>query len=277
MRLYHNLLKDILENGVEKDDRTGIGTRSVFGRQARFDLSVGFPLVTTKRIHLKSVIYELLWFLNGDTNITYLNDHKVSIWDEWADDKKSLGPVYGYQWRFWPTPDGRKIDQITQVIDQIRRNPNSRRLMVTAMNIADYPDDALTPNENARRGKMALAPCHAFFQFYVANGKLSCFLYCRSQDTFLGTPFNWASYALLTHMVAQQCELGVGDLIWAGGDCHIYTNHKEAVGLLLKRDPFPLPRLILKRKPPSIFDYQYEDFDVVNYQSHPAIPVKIAV
>jgi thymidylate synthase len=233
--------------------------------------------VTTKRIHLKSVIYELLWFLKGDTNVAYLNDHGVSIWDEWADQNKSLGPVYGYQWRFWPTPDGRKIDQITQVIDQIRQNPNSRRLMVTAMNIADYPDEGLSPNENAHRKKMALAPCHAFFQFYVANSRLSCFLYCRSQDTFLGTPFNWASYALLTHMVAQQCDLSVGELIWAGGDCHIYNNHLNAVETLLKREPFPLPRLVLKRKPPTIFDYEYEDFDVMNYQYHPAIPVPIAV
>jgi thymidylate synthase len=277
MRLYHDLLRDIRDNGIKKDDRTGIGTRSVFGRQVRFDLSAGFPLVTTKRIHLKSVIYELLWFLMGDTNVGYLNNHGVTIWDEWADEKKNLGPVYGHQWRFWPARNGGQIDQIAQVVDQIRKNPNSRRLMVTAMNIADYPDDALSPNENAHRGKMALAPCHAFFQFYVANGKLSCFLYCRSQDTFLGTPFNWASYALLTHMVAQQCDLGVGELIWAGGDCHIYKNHLEAVETLLKRPPFPLPRLILKRKPPTIFDYQYEDFEVMNYQYHPAIPVKIAV
>src|ERR1051325_3442967 len=227
MHVYHDLLKDILKNGVEKEDRTGVGTRSVFGRQIRFNLTEGFPLVTTKRIHFKSVAYELLWFLRGDTNISYLNSHGVSIWDEWADDKKNLGPVYGYQWRFWPAPDGRRIDQIARVIEQIRTNPNSRRLMVTAMNIADYPDDALSPNENARRGKMALAPCHAFFQLYVADGRLSCFLYCRSQDTFLGTPFNWASYALLTHMLAQQCDLGVGELIWAGGDCHIYNNHLD--------------------------------------------------
>lgn len=277
MRLYHELLRDIQKNGIEKQDRTGVGTLSVFGRQVRFNLSDGFPLVTTKRIHLKSVIYELLWFLKGDTNISYLNNHGVRIWDEWADENRNLGPVYGYQWRFWPTPDGRRIDQIAQVIDQIRRNPNSRRLMVTAMNIADYPDDALSPNENAHRGKMALAPCHAFFQFYVANGKLSCFLYCRSQDTFLGTPFNWASYALLTHMVAQQCELSVGELIWVGGDCHIYNNHINAVETLLKREPLPLPRLVLKRKPPTIFDYEYEDFEVMNYQYHPAISAPIAV
>lgn len=277
MRVYHELLRDILKNGVKKEDRTGIGTWSVFGRQLRFNLSDGFPLVTTKRIHLRSVIYELLWFLNGDTNISYLNDNGVTIWDEWADENKNLGPVYGYQWRFWPTPDGRRIDQIAQVIDQIRTKPNSRRLMVTAMNIADYPDEAISPNENAHRGRMALAPCHAFFQFYVANERLSCFLYCRSQDTFLGTPFNWASYALLTHMVAQQCDLSVGELIWSGGDCHVYNNHIEAVKTLLEREPLPLPRLVLKRKPPTIFDYQYEDFEVVNYQYHPAIKVQIAV
>jgi thymidylate synthase len=277
MRQYHDLLLDIRTNGVEKDDRTGVGTISVFGRQARFNLSDGFPLVTTKRIHFKSVVYELLWFLQGDTNITYLNNHGVSIWNEWADQNKNLGPVYGHQWRFWPAADGRKIDQITQVIDQIRRNPNSRRLMVTAMNIADYPDDRLSPNENAFRGKMALAPCHAFFQFYVAEGKLSCLLYCRSQDTFLGTPFNWASYALLTHMIAQQCNLGVGELIWTAGDCHIYKNHLKAVETLLSREPLPLPRLVLKRKPPTIFDYQYEDFEVPDYEYHPSIPVPIAV
>jgi len=277
MQLYHELLKDILTNGVRKQDRTGVGTQSVFSRQARFDLAEGFPVVTTKRIHLRSVIYELLWFLKGDTNIKYLNDHRVSIWNEWADENGNLGPVYGYQWRYWPTPDGRRIDQISNVIDQIRRNPNSRRLMVTAMNIADYPDDSLTPNENARRGKMALAPCHAFFQFYVANERLSCFIYCRSQDTFLGTPFNWASYALLTHMVAQQCDLGVGELVWAGGDCHIYNNHQDAVRKLLARKPHPLPRLVLKRRPATIYDYQYEDFEVVNYQHHDAIPAPIAV
>jgi thymidylate synthase len=277
MRQYQNLLRDILENGVRKGDRTGTGTLSVFGRQARFDLNQGFPVLTTKRIHLKSVVHELLWFLQGDTNVAYLKEHGVTIWDEWADDKGSLGPVYGYQWRYWPTPDGRRIDQISNVIDQIRRNPNSRRLMVTAMNIADYPDESLSPSENAARGKMALAPCHAFFQFYVAEGKLSAFVYCRSQDTFLGTPFNWASYALLTHMVAHQCDLGVGDLVWAGGDCHIYLNHLDQVKTLLQRSPYPLPKLEIRRRPASIFDYRYEDFEFVNYQHHAAIKAPIAV
>lgn len=278
MRKYHELLKDILKNGVEKGDRTGIGTKSVFGRQLRFDLSEGFPLVTTKKIHLKSVIYELLWFLKGDTNVAYLRNHGVTIWNEWADDQGNLGPVYGYQWRYWPTPQGDgKIDQISRLIDQIKTNPNSRRLMVTAMNIADYPDESISPNENASNGKMALAPCHAFFQFYVAAGKLSCFLFCRSQDTFLGTPFNWASYALLTHMVAQQCDLQVGDLVWSGGDCHIYLNHMDAVGTLLQRTPYSLPSLKIGRKPQSIFEYEYEDFEVVDYQYHAAIKAKIAV
>jgi thymidylate synthase len=277
MRQYQDLLRDILANGARKGDRTGTGTLSVFGRQARFPLSEGFPVLTTKRIHLKSVVYELLWFLQGNTNIEYLRANGVSIWDEWADENGNLGPVYGYQWRYWPTPDGRKIDQISQVIDQIRKNPNSRRLMVTAMNIADYPDESISPSENARRGKMALAPCHAFFQFYVAEGKLSTFVYCRSQDTFLGTPFNWASYALLTHMVAHQCDLAPGDLVWAGGDCHIYLNHLEQVDTLLQRKPFPLPKLEFRRKPSSIFDYKYEDFEFVDYQHHAPIKAPIAV
>jgi thymidylate synthase len=277
MQQYQQLLRDILDNGVRKDDRTGTGTLSVFGRQIRFDLAAGFPVLTTKRIHLRSVVYELLWFLQGSTNIAYLQQHGVTIWDEWADENGNLGPVYGYQWRYWPTPDGRRIDQISQVIEQIRRNPGSRRLMVTAMNIADYPDEALAPADNARRGKMALAPCHAFFQFYVGGGKLSCFVYCRSQDVFLGTPFNWASYALLTHMVAQQCALEPGELVWAGGDCHIYSNHMEQVHSLLRRTPYPLPRLEIKRTPPSIFEYEYEDFEFAGYRHHPAIKAPIAV
>jgi thymidylate synthase len=277
MHQYQELLRDILQNGVQKGDRTGTGTLSVFGRQARFDLAKGFPVLTTKRIHLKSVIYELLWFLQGSTNVDFLKKNGVSIWNEWADENGNLGPVYGYQWRYWPSPDGRRIDQISNVVEQIRKNPNSRRLMVTAMNIADYPDESLAPSENARRGKMALAPCHAFFQFYVAQGKLSCFVYCRSQDTFLGTPFNWASYALLTHMVAHQCDLTVGDLVWAGGDCHIYSNHLEQVREILTREPFPLPTLTFKRRPASIFNYEYEDFEVANYRHHAAIPAPIAV
>lgn len=277
MQKYHDLLLDIRDNGVEKGDRTGTGTRSVFGRQIRFDLSEGFPLVTTKKIHFKSVAYELIWFLAGSTNVNYLKNNGVRIWNEWATEAGELGPVYGYQWRFWPAPDGRRIDQIAHVVDQIKTNPNSRRLMVTAMNIADYPDESITPNENAARGKMALAPCHAFFQFYVANNKLSCFVFCRSQDTFLGTPFNWASYALLTHMVAQQCDLDIGELVWSGGDCHIYNNHMEAVQTLLGRKPYPLPKLVIKRKPSSIFEYQYEDFEILNYKHHDPIGAKIAV
>lgn len=277
MQQYLDLLRDIQANGTQKGDRTGTGTISVFGRQMRFDLSQGFPLLTTKRIHLKSVVHELLWFLRGDTNVQYLRDNGVSIWDEWADEKGDLGPVYGYQWRNWPTPDGRHIDQIANVVTQIRNNPNSRRILVTAMNIADFPDERVSPQQNVAEGKMALAPCHAFFQFYVADGKLSCQLYCRSQDVFLGTPFNWASYALLTHMIAQQCDLEVGDFVWVGGDCHIYSNHLQQVAQQLERTPYPLPKLLIKRKPASIFDYTFEDFEFVDYQYHPAIKAPIAI
>lgn len=277
MQQYLDLLRDIQANGTQKGDRTGTGTISVFGRQMRFDLSQGFPLLTTKRIHLKSVVHELLWFLRGDTNVQYLRDNGVSIWDEWADEKGDLGPVYGYQWRNWPTPDGRHIDQIANVVTQIRNNPNSRRILVTAMNIADFPDETVSPQQNVKDGKMALAPCHAFFQFYVADGKLSCQLYCRSQDVFLGTPFNWASYALLTHMIAQQCDLEVGDFVWVGGDCHIYSNHLQQVAQQLERTPYPLPKLVIKRKPASIFDYTFEDFEFVDYQYHPAIKAPIAI
>ena len=277
MQQYLDLLRDIQANGTQKGDRTGTGTISVFGRQMRFDLSQGFPLLTTKRIHLKSVVHELLWFLRGDTNVQYLRDNGVSIWDEWADEKGDLGPVYGYQWRNWPTPDGRHIDQIANVVTQIRNNPNSRRILVTAMNIADFPDERVSPQQNVAEGKMALAPCHAFFQFYVADGKLSCQLYCRSQDVFLGTPFNWASYALLTHMIAQQCDLEVGDFVWVGGDCHIYSNHLQQVAQQLERKPYPLPKLLIKRKPASIFDYTFEDFEFVDYQYHPAIKAPIAI
>ena len=277
MQQYLDLLRDIQANGTQKGDRTGTGTISVFGRQMRFDLSQGFPLLTTKRIHLKSVVHELLWFLRGDTNVQYLRDNGVSIWDEWADEKGDLGPVYGYQWRNWPTPDGRHIDQIANVVTQIRNNPNSRRILLTAMNIADFPDETVSPQQNVKDGKMALAPCHAFFQFYVADGKLSCQLYCRSQDVFLGTPFNWASYALLTHMIAQQCDLEVGDFVWVGGDCHIYSNHLQQVAQQLERSPYPLPKLVIKRKPASIFDYTFEDFEFVDYQYHPAIKAPIAI
>ncbi|WP_068617503.1 thymidylate synthase [Paenibacillus tuaregi] len=264
MQNYLDLLKDIQEHGTRKDDRTGTGTISVFGRQLRFDLSKGFPLVTTKRIHLKSVIHELLWFLKGDTNIAYLKEHGVRIWDEWADENGDLGPVYGSQWRSWETPDGRVIDQITNVVEGIKNNPDSRRHLVSAWNVAEI--------EN-----MKLPPCHFVFQFYVADGKLSCMLTMRSVDTFLGLPFNIASYALLTHMVAQQCDLEVGEFIWSGGDVHIYTNHLEQVQLQLTRTPYELPKLVIKRKPESIFDYKYEDFEFENYVYHPAIKAPVSV
>jgi thymidylate synthase len=264
MRQYLDLLQDILDNGVRKEDRTGTGTLSVFGRQMRFDLSEGFPLVTTKKLHLRSIIHELLWFLSGDTNIRYLKENKVSIWDEWADENGDLGPVYGAQWRSWPAPDGTKIDQIARVVEQIKRNPDSRRLLVTAWNPAEVD-------------RMALPPCHFAFQFYVAGGKLSCMLTMRSVDTFLGLPFNIASYALLTHMMAQQCGLKVGDFVWSGGDVHIYSNHLEQVKLQLTREPYPLPKLVIKRKPETIFDYKYEDFEIVGYVHHPAIKGEVAV
>lgn len=264
MKQYHDLMTDILENGTRKSDRTGTGTLSVFGRQMRFDLSKGFPLVTTKKLHLRSIIYELLWFLNGDTNIKYLQDNKVSIWDEWADENGDLGPVYGHQWRSWPAPDGRRIDQISQVIRQLREKPDSRRHIVSAWNPAEVD-------------KMALPPCHALFQFYVAEGKLSCQLYQRSADFFLGVPFNIASYALITHMFAQQCDLEPGDFVWTGGDVHLYTNHLEQARLQLSREPYPLPTLLLKRKPASVFEYQYEDFEILNYQAHSSIKAPIAV
>ncbi len=264
MRQYLDLLKDIQDNGARKTDRTGTGTLSVFGRQLRFDLSEGFPLVTTKRIHVRSIIYELLWFLKGDTNIKYLKDNGVSIWDEWADENGDLGPVYGSQWRSWPTPDGRNIDQITNVLNQIKSKPDSRRHIVIAWNPAEVD-------------KMALPPCHMMFQFYVADGKLSCQLYQRSCDTFLGLPFNIASYALLTHMVAQQCDLLPGDFVWTGGDVHLYSNHQDQTRLQLTREPFPLPQLVIKRKPDSLFDYNFEDFEIANYQYHPSIKAPIAV
>lgn len=264
MKQYLDLMDEILRNGARKSDRTGTGTLSVFGRQLRFDLAEGFPLVTTKKLHLRSIIYELLWFLNGDTNIKYLNDNGVTIWNEWADEKGELGPVYGHQWRSWPAPDGRQIDQITQVINQIKSKPDSRRHIVTAWNPAEVD-------------KMALPPCHALFQFYVADGKLSCQLYQRSADYFLGVPFNIASYALMTQMFAQQCDLLPGEFVWTGGDVHIYTNHIEQANLQLSRQPYHVPQLNIKRRPPSIFDYQFEDFEIVNYQSHPSIKAPIAV
>jgi thymidylate synthase len=264
MKQYLNLMDEILRDGARKSDRTGTGTLSVFGRQLRFDLAEGFPVVTTKKLHLRSIIYELLWFLNGDTNIKYLKDNGVTIWNEWADENGELGPVYGHQWRSWPAPDGRQIDQITQVINQIKSKPDSRRHIVTAWNPAEVD-------------KMALPPCHALFQFYVADGKLSCQLYQRSADYFLGVPFNIASYALMTQMFAQQCDLLPGEFVWTGGDVHIYTNHIEQANLQLSRQPYRVPQLNIKRRPPSIFDYQFEDFEIVNYQSHPSIKAPIAV
>ncbi|CAH1192555.1 Thymidylate synthase [Paenibacillus auburnensis] len=264
MRKYLDLLQDVLDHGTTKSDRTGTGTLSVFGRQLRFDLSEGFPLVTTKRIHLKSVVYELLWFLKGDTNTSYLKENGVSIWDEWADENGELGPVYGSQWRAWESKDGRTIDQISAVIESIKHNPDSRRHIVSAWNVGEIEE-------------MKLPPCHFVFQFYVADGKLSCMLTMRSVDTFLGLPFNIASYALLTHMVAQQTGLEVGDFIWSGGDVHIYTNHLEQVATQLSREPHPLPKLNIRRKPESIFDYTFEDFEFENYVYHPGIKAPVAI
>jgi len=264
MRQYLDLMQDILDNGTNKEDRTGTGTRSVFGRQMRFDLSKGFPLVTTKKLHLRSIIHELLWFLNGDTNTAYLNENGVSIWDEWADENGNLGPVYGHQWRSWPTPSGGNIDQISEVLEQIKNTPDSRRLIVSAWNVGQVPD-------------MALPPCHLLFQFYVADGRLSCQLYQRSADFFLGVPFNIASYALLTHMVAQQAGLEVGDFVWTGGDVHLYNNHFEQANLQLSRDTLALPQLNIARSPASLFDYKYEDFEIVGYESHAGIKAPVAI
>ncbi len=260
---YEDLLRLVMETGTAKSDRTGTGTRSIFGHQMRFDLADGFPLVTTKKVHLKSIVNELLWFLRGDSNVAWLHEHGVSIWDEWADENGELGPVYGVQWRSWPTPSGEHIDQITQTVETLRSNPDSRRIIVSAWNVADIP-------------QMALAPCHAFFQFYVADGKLSCQLYQRSADMFLGVPFNIASYALLTHMMAQQAGLDVGEFVWTGGDCHIYDNHVDQVTEQLGREPLPLPTLKLNKRD-SIFDYTFEDVEIVDYQHHPAIKDPVAV
>jgi len=277
VKVYLDLMREILEHGVRKGDRTGTGTLSVFGRQMRFDLQQGFPLVTTKKLHLKSIIHELLWFLQGDTNIRYLNERGVTIWDEWATEDGELGPIYGKQWRSWPTSDGGTIDQMSRVLEAIRTNPDSRRHIVSAWNVEYLPDEALSAQENVKRGRMALAACHTLFQFYVAEGKLSCMLLARSQDFMLGTPFNIASYALLTHMVAQQCDLAPGEFIWVGGDVHLYLNHLEQARLQLSREPRPLPKLSIKRKPDSLFDYRYEDFEVIGYDPHPAIRAPIAV
>jgi thymidylate synthase len=268
---YEDFMRHVFTNGVHKGDRTGTGTQSVFGHQMRFDLSEGFPLVTTKKVFLKAIIVELLWFLRGDSNVKWLQERGCTIWDEWAREDGDLGPVYGVQWRSWPTPDGGHIDQIQQVMDTLKNNPDSRRIIVSAWNVAEL-------------GKMALMPCHAFFQFHVApaqnpgeKAKLSCQLYQRSADIFLGVPFNIASYALLTHMVAQQCDMDVGDFIWTGGDCHIYSNHREQVELQLSRQPFAYPTLNIRRKPASIFDYAFEDFEVLGYECHPAIKAPVAV
>ncbi|HEY4771881.1 MAG TPA: thymidylate synthase [Steroidobacteraceae bacterium] len=264
MRAYLELLREVCAAGARKTDRTGTGTLSLFGRQLRFDLAQGFPLVTTKKIHVRSVIYELLWLLRGDTNVAYLREHGVTIWDEWADAQGDLGPVYGKQWRAWLAPDGRTVDQIEQAVQALRRDPNSRRIMVSAWNVGEL-------------SRMALMPCHVLFQFYVADGRLSCQLYQRSADLFLGVPFNIASYALLTHMFAQQCDLKPGEFLWTGGDCHLYVNHLEQARAQLARSPYPLPQLVLRRRPPTIFDYAYEDFEFVNYQHHPAIAAPVAV
>ena len=264
MQQYLDMMRHVREHGVRKDDRTGTGTLSVFGHQMRFDLAAGFPLVTTKKLHLRSIVHELLWFLQGDTNIAYLREHGVGIWDEWADEQGNLGPVYGAQWRSWPAPDGSHIDQISQVMAELQRNPDSRRLIVSAWNVAELP-------------KMALAPCHALFQFWVAEGRLSCQLYQRSADIFLGVPFNIASYALLTRLVAEQAGLQPGECIWTGGDCHLYLNHLEQADEQLRRKPLPLPRLVLKRKPPTLFDYRYEDIEIVDYVCHPHIKAPVAI
>jgi thymidylate synthase len=264
MKQYLDLMRHVRDNGTVKSDRTGTGTVSVFGHQMRFDLSEGFPLVTTKKLHLRSIIHELLWFLTGESNIQYLKDNGVSIWDDWADENGDLGPVYGVQWRNWPTPDGGSVDQIAQIMQQLRETPDSRRIMLSAWNVGEI--------EN-----MALPPCHCLFQFYVADGKLSCQLYQRSCDIFLGVPFNIASYALLTHMLAQQADLAVGDFVWTGGDCHLYSNHLQQADEQLSRELLPLPQLAIKRRPDSIFDYKYEDFEILNYESHPHIKAAVAV
>ena len=264
MKQYLDLLQTIMDEGVRKDDRTGTGTLSVFGHQMRFPLDAGFPLVTTKRLHIKSIVYELLWFLRGDTNVEYLHRHNVTIWDEWADENGNLGPVYGAQWRAWPTPDGGSIDQIERAMQLLRDDPDSRRNIVSAWNVAELP-------------RMALSPCHTMFQLHVADGKLSCQLYQRSADVFLGVPFNIASYALLTHMLAQQADLEPGDFIWTGGDCHLYSNHLEQARLQLAREPLPLPRMVIRRRPESIFGYRFEDFEFIGYEAHAPIRAAVAV
>ena len=264
MRQYLDLLRAIRDHGVRKGDRTGTGTLSLFGHQMRFDLDAGFPLLTTKKLHLRSIVHELLWFLKGDTNVRYLRENEVTIWDEWADKNGDLGPIYGAQWRAWRAADGAHIDQIQRALDLIRTDPNSRRIIVSAWNVGELEE-------------MALAPCHALFQFYVAQGRLSCQLYQRSADVFLGVPFNIASYALLLHLMAQQTNLRPGELVWTGGDCHLYANHMAQVELQLTREPLPLPRLVIKRRPPSLFEYEFEDFELLDYYAHGSIKAPIAV
>lgn len=279
MKAYLDLMQDVVDNGFDKGDRTGVGTRSVFGRQIRFNLQEGFPLVTTKKVHLRSIIYELLWFLRGSTDNSWLQERKVSIWNEWALENGDLGPIYGKQWRSWQCPNGEVVDQISEVIEQIRTKPNSRRLIVSAWNPAELPDESIGPQDNVREGRMALAPCHCLFQFYVADGKLSCQLYQRSADLFLGVPFNIASYALLTHMIAQQCDLDVGEFVHTFGDCHLYQNHltDDIVFEQLQRETRQRPTLKIKRKPASIFEYELEDFEFEGYEPHPVIKAPIAI
>ena len=277
MKQYLDLMRHVRDNGTVKGDRTGTGTKSVFGYQMRFDLQQGFPMVTTKKLHLKSIIHELLWFLKGDTNVAYLQENGVRIWNEWATEEGDLGPVYGYQWRNWPAPNGQHIDQISQLIEQIKNTPNSRRLIVSAWNVSDLPNETISPQANVEQGRMALAPCHAFFQFYVADGKLSCQLYQRSADIFLGVPFNIASYALLTMMIAQVCGLEPGDFVHTLGDAHLYSNHAEQVDLQLSREPLSLPTMKINPDVKNIFDFTFEDFELVDYEHHEHIKAPIAV
>ncbi|WP_339506442.1 thymidylate synthase [Pseudomonas sp. EA_15y_Pfl1_P102] len=277
MKMYHDLLADVLENGVEKGDRTGTGTLSVFGRQFRHNLEHGFPLLTTKKLHFKSIINEMIWFLNGDTNTKWLKENGVKIWDEWATEDGDLGPVYGRQWTAWPTQDGKTINQIDYVVNTLKTNPNSRRILFHGWNVEYLPDESVSPQENARNGKMALPPCHLLYQFYVANNKLSTHLYIRSSDLLLGNPYNLAGASFLTHMLAQQCNMGVGEVVVTMGDAHIYLNHIEQVKLQLTREPRPLPKLVLKRKPASIYDYTFEDFEIVGYDPHPHISAPVSI
>ena len=277
MKQYLTLLQDVMESGVEKGDRTGTGTRSVFGRQLRYDLAEGFPLLTTKKLHIRSILHELLWFLSGETNIKYLQDNGVSIWNAWATESGELGPVYGAQWRNWPGADGQVFDQVAALVDSLKNNPDSRRHIINGWNVALLPDETKKPWENAEAGLMALPPCHLLYQFYVANGKLSTSLYLRSNDLFLGNPYNTASLAFLTHMLAQQCDLEVGEIVMSIGDAHIYSNHFDQANEQLSRTPGSLPQLVIKRKPASIFDYQFDDFDIVNYESQAHISAPIAI